>query len=548
MKSFILRFEETVKSCWEQPALNDYRHDTLRYADLAAEIETLHLLWREAGLGPGDKVALNAHSSSNWITAFMAAVTGGFVGVQLFNGYTPRDTQHLVDHSDSKILYTEKSIFDKMDFEAMPQLLGAIDMKSGELLAARGSFAGLYARRRELFAARHPEGLRPEETAYADRPMDDVCGINYTSGSTGNPKGVMLTVGNFSANVDAILRRGLPYRRGERYLSILPLAHIFGLTVDGILPLCVGMHLTILCVLPIPSTLKAALCEVRPRLLFAVPLMLSKMVEYTIGEFIHSRTGEERLAHASSHPDFCEALRTIFMAAFGGRCEMIITGGAAIPPELERLLAFTLRVSFATGYGMTECAPVISIGHPNRYKLKSCGECLEEYEIRINSKDPLNIAGELWVKGPCVFAGYYKNPDATAAAFTEEGWFRTGDLGTIDADRTLFLVGRCKHMILSANGQNIFPEEIEVLLNQLPYVAESLIVPRENRLIALIVPKQEQLINDSIDNTTLREIMNRNIVELNQQIPQYSQVADYELQSEAFAKTPKGSIKRFMYS
>lgn len=551
MKSLILRFEESVKSCWEQPALNDFRHDTLTYADLAAEIETLRLLWSAAGLGAGDKVALNAHSSSHWITTFMAAVSGGFVGVQLFNGYTPRDTQHLVAHSDSKILYTERPIFEKMDFEAMPQLLGAIDMRSGELLAARGNFADLYAARHELFKARYPQGMRPEDVSYVDRPMDDVCGINYTSGSTGNPKGVMLTVGNFCANVDAILEeRRFPYHRGERYLSILPLAHIFGLTVDGITPLCVGMHLTILCVPPVPANLKAALCEVKPRLLFAVPLMLSKMVEHTIGEFVHSHTGAERLNHAKSNPEFCEALRTIFMAALGGRCEVIVTGGAAIPPELESLLVTKLHVPFLTGYGMTECAPVIAMGSPHgRYKLKSCGETLACYEAKINSKDPLNIAGELWVKGPCVFVGYYKNPEATAAAFTEEGWFRTGDLGTIDGDRTLFLVGRCKHMILSTNGQNIFPEEIEVLLNQFPYVAESLIVPRENnRLIALIVPKQDQMISDAIDGTMLREIMESNIAELNKQIPQYSQVAGYELQSDPFAKTPKGSIKRFMYS
>lgn len=549
MKSIIQRFEETVKTCWDQPALNDYRHDTQSYGEVAAEIETMHLLWRAAGLGAGEKIALNAHSSANWIKTFMATVTGGFVGVQLFNGYTPRDTQNLVAHSDSKILYTEKAIFDKMNFDAMPQLLGVIDMKSGELLASRGNFAELYASRHALLAERYPDGMRPEHIAYVDRTADDVCGINYTSGSTGNPKGVMLTIGNFSANVDSILDvRKFPYRRGERYLSILPLAHIFGLTVDGITPLCVGMHLTILCVLPIPATLKAALCEVRPRILFAVPLMLSKMVEYTIGEFVHSKTGSERLAHPDHHTDFCDALRTIFMAALGGRCEIIITGGAAIPPELEKLLATSLRIPFATGYGMTECAPVIAMGHPGHYKLKSCGECLECLETKINSSDPLNIAGELWVKGPCVFAGYYKNPEATAAAFTEEGWFRTGDLGTIDADRTLFLVGRCKHMILSSNGQNIFPEEIEVLLNQLPYVAESLIVPRDNRLIALVVPKQDLLIQDSIDGATLREIMGRNIQELNQQIPQYSQVADYELMNDSFAKTPKGSIKRFMYS
>lgn len=548
MTSFIKRFEQSVRTCWEQPALNNFRQEPMRYADLAAEIETLHLLWKEAGLEPGDKIALNAHSTANWITVFMAAVSGGYVGVQLFNGYTPIDTQLLVDHSDSKLLFTERSIFEKMDLETMPKLLGVIDMNTMELLAARGDFAAHYAARKERFTKQHPNGLQPVEIHYSDAPFETVCGINYTSGSTGNPKGVMLTVENFSANVEVLLNL-FPFQRAEGYLSMLPLAHIFGLTVDGITPLCAGMHLTILATLPIPVTLKSALQEVRPRMFFAVPLILNKMIDYTIGEFIHSKTGQERLSDYKNHPDFCDALRTIFMSAFGGRCEMILTGGAAIPAHIEELLALKLKVPFMTGYGMTECAPVISIARPQLpYKLKSCGIILEDYQFRIDSPNPERLAGELMVKGPYVFVGYYKNEAATAAAFTQDGFFRTGDLGLCDRERTLFLVGRCKSMLLSENGQNIFPEEIEVVLNAMPYVAESIIVQRQSHLVALIVPNQELIVSHNIDAQNLAMIMRENLDELNRRIPAYSAVIDYELLKEPFAKTPKGSIKRFLYA
>lgn len=548
MTSFIKRFEASVRENWQQPALNNFRHASITYAELAAEIETLHLLWKDAGLEAGDKIALNAHSTANWITTFMAAVSGGYVAVQLFNGYTPIDTQLLVDHSDSKLLFTERSIFEKMDLDTMPQLLGVIDMNTMELLAARGDFATLYAARKERFSQLHPNGMTSEDIHYADSSLKEVCGINYTSGSTGNPKGVMLTVENFSANVDMLVEV-FPFERGDGYLSMLPLAHIFGLTVDGITPLCAGMHLTILATLPIPVTLKSALQEVRPRMFFAVPLVLNKMIDHTIGEFVHSKTGSERLADYKNHPDFCAALRTIFMSAFGGRCELILTGGAAIPAHIEELLATKLNVPFMTGYGMTECAPVISIARPNSpYKLKSCGIILDSYDFRIDSPNPERLAGELLVKGPCVFIGYYKNEVATAASFTAEGYFRTGDLGMCDRERTLFLVGRCKSMLLSENGQNIFPEEIEVVLNAMPYVAESIIVQRQSHLVALIVPNQELVVSHNIDAASLAMIMRENLDELNRRIPAYSAVIDYELLKEPFAKTPKGSIKRFMYA
>ena len=545
--SFLRRFEQSVKACWSKTALVEYNQAGITYGELAAELEKTNLWWRAAGLLPGDKIAINARSSAGWAKTFFAAQTGGFVAVQLFNGFTPADTMHLVDHSDSRILYTEKAIFEKMDFAAMPQLLGVLDTKTGELLAARGDFAQTYEKRDEIFAAAHPDGLRAEEVHYPDRPLDELCALMYTSGSTGNPKGVMISIRNFSSNIQLIPNH-FPYRREDNYVSVLPYAHIFGLVYDLMAPLCYGMTLCILFVPPVPAYLKPALRDYKPYVFFAVPLIINKMIDDTIGEFIRSKSGSAKLADHRNNPDFCEALRTIFMNAFGGNLGLLITGGAAMPEQLERLFLEQLKVPFVTGYGMTECTPTITLGHKETYVMKECGEPVPEgIELKIDSPDPHKVAGEVLVRGHVVFSGYYKNPEATRAVFTDDGWFRTGDLGTIDGMGRTFLVGRSKSMILGTNGQNIFPEEIEVVLNQLPYVQESIVVGRNGQLTALIVPDQTMLADQNIDSATLTSIMDANLATLNEKIPAYSSVHGYEVLFTPFAKTPKGSIKRFMY-
>lgn len=543
--NFVLRFEQTVKECWNNPALNDYKGPVKTYGQLAEDIEKMNLLWKAAGLVKGDKVAINAKSSAAWATVFFAAQAGGFVAVQIFNAFTPSDIMSLTNHSDSKVLYTEKAIFDKMDFASMPTILAAIDIKSGELLASRDGFADLYNNVDALFAKAHPQGLTPEAVKYDAGTLDDTCAIMYTSGSTGNPKGVMISIRNISMNV-YFLPNHLPFKRGGCTVTILPFAHIFGMTVDMIAPLCYGMHLVVLGLPPIPSNLKPALREYKPELFFSVPLVLTKLIEDTLGEFIHSKSGAAKLEDHENNPDFCNALRIILDQALGGNIKVFATGGAAIPEHFEKLLVEKLGLPFITGYGMTETAPVISVGHLGSYKLRECGEWVEEgVDLRIDSSDPETVPGEIQLKGHIVFQGYYKNPDATAAAFTEDGWFRTGDLATMDKDKSLFIVGRSKSMILSSNGQNIFPEEIEVVLNALPYVGESLIVSRDEHLVALIVPDMNLAGDMSSDE--LAKVMNANLAALNKKMPAYSQVSSYELHFEPFAKTPKGSIRRFMY-
>lgn len=547
MENFIYKFQETVKRCWNQPALGDFRKYDETYGELAEHIATLHLTLESAGLKPGDHIAINARSSRNWLETFMGAASGGYVSVLMFNGFTAADTQSLVNHSDSKILFTEAGIYKNMNLSEMPQVIGVIDTNTLECLDGTEAFKAVYASRTELFRAAYPQGIQPKDISYRGMDFKDICSIMYTSGSTGNPKGVMLSVENFSINVED-LKDDFPYRAGENYLSILPFAHIFGLVCDGIIPLVLGMHEVILGLPPVPANIHEAMNELHPRIFFAVPLILTKFIEYSIGKDIHSEEGKARLADHENNRDYCDMLRDKMIQALGGQIEEFVTGGAAIPSDLELLLTEKLRLPFVTGYGMTETSPLISIAPLGEYKLKSCGKvsrlCLD---LKIDSPDPENIPGEVLVKGPGVFSGYYKNPAATAAVFTEDGWFRTGDIGTVDSDRTVFLVGRCKNMLLGTNGQNIFPEEVEVILNTLPYVAESIIVSRGSKRVALIVPNADRLAADNIGGEDIHAIMGANLKQLNSQIPAYSAISGYELKDQPFAKTPKGSIRRFMY-
>ncbi len=544
--NFILKFEESIKQCWDQPAVSDFHlKSTTTYGEFAKEIETNKLLWKAAGLNPGDKIAITARNSAAWAKIFFSTQVNGYVSVQIFPGFTPGDTENLVNHSETRILYIEKSLFEPLKFENMPMVIAAIELNTGELLAFRGNFNEIYAKRDQAFNESHPDGLTPEDIDYSNCKLDTLSSIMYTSGSTGNPKGVMLTNKNFSAQV-YVLPKHAPYRRGENIVNVLPFAHIFGMTVDMIVPFCIGMHVVVLGLPPTPTFLKPALRAYKPHLFFSVPLVLTKLIEDTLGDFIHSKSGAAKLADYKNNPDFCEALETIFMKALGGEIEIFVTGGAAIPEQFEELFVTKLGLPFVTGYGLTETAPVITLGHLGKYKLRECGEYFDEvFEVKINSPHPDTIPGEILVKGLCVFSGYFKNEKATSEAFTEDGWFHTGDMATMDKDNSVFIVGRCKNMILTSNGQNIYPEEIEVVLNDLPGVAESLIVNRGERLVALIVPDQNRL--EGMDAEAVKNIMDANINVLNTRIPGYSHVCGYELRYEPFVKTPKGSIRRFMY-
>lgn len=544
--NFIRLFEGAVRENWDNSALTDFRKSTITYHQLSERIYTLDAIWKKAGLKPGDKIAINTKSCALGISVFMAAVSKGYIAVQLYNAFTPADTQRLVNHSDSKILYTEKRAFDEMDFDKMPQVLCVIDGATGDVLASRNGVGEIYADADDILAAQFPSGMKPDDFEVCSPDIDDVCAILYTSGSTGNPKGVMLTYRNYTANVQGI-RPGFPFHRGENYLSMLPHAHSFGLTCDVVIPMTMGMHITVLGLPPIPANVQAALQEVKPRIFYGVPLIFVKFVEFVLGPELHSPEGEHKLEHYQDYPDYCKMLHDKLMDAMGGNMEVLTSGGSAIPAEVESLLVYKLKLPFMTGYGLTELAPIVSYGRVGKYIPKSCGEYLPEImEVKIDSPDPEHIAGELYIKGDVVFKGYYKNTEATAQVL-QDGWFRTGDIGTIDKNRNVFLLGRSKNMILTGNGQNVYPEEIEVILNELPYISESIVLQRDRLIIALIVPNMDALDKAGIGADTLDAIMKHNIQYVNSKLPAYSAINSFELRFEPFSKTPKGSIRRFMY-
>ena len=547
IENFTKLFEHATRENWDAPALSNFRKDTITYRQLAERIEALDLIWKKAGLQRGDKIAINTRPCALGASIYYAAVSKGYVAVEIYNAFTPADTQKLVNHSDSKILYTEKHTFEQMDYAQMPSVLCVIDCATGEVLASREGVGELYARGAEILAERFPGGMKPEDFRVADVELDDVCAILYTSGSTGNPKGVMLTYRNDTANVQ-VITPGFPFHRGENYLSLLPHAHSFGLMCDVVIPLTLGMHVTVLGLPPIPSNVKDALMEVRPRIFYGVPLIFVKLIEYILGPDIHSAEGQEKFKEYEKYPEYCKMLYEKLMRETGGKIEVFATGGSAIPSEVESLLVYKLKVPFITGYGLTELAPIVSYGKVGKYVPKSCGEYLPEVmEIRIDSPDPEHIAGELYIKGDVVFKGYYKNPESTTEVL-RDGWFRTGDIGTVDKDNNVFLLGRSKNMILTENGQNVYPEEIEVILNELPYVAESIVLQRNHRIVALVVPNMAQLDKAGLGADGLDAIMRQNIAYLNSKLPAYSAVNDFELRFEPFSKTPKGSIRRFMYT
>ena len=407
--NFIRLFQSAVKDCWDRPALSDFRKSTITYRELAERVYTLDIIWKKAGLKPGDKIAINTKSCALGASVFMAAVSKGYVAVHLYNAFTPADTQRLVIHSDSKILYTEKRTFDEMNFDEMPQVLCAIDCATGDVLASRNGVGELYANAQSLFAAEYPAGMKPADFKVCNPDLDDVCAILYTSGSTGNPKGVMLTYRNYTANVQGI-RPGFPFYPRENYLSLLPHAHSFGLTCDVVIPMTMGMHVTVLGIPPIPANVQAALQEVKPRIFYGVPLIFVKFAEFVLGDEIHSPEGKAKLDNYKDNPEYCKMLHDKLINAMGGNIEVFATGGAAIPSEVESLLVYKLQLPFITGYGLTELAPIVSYGKLGKYIPKSCGEYLPEImEIKIDSPDPEHIAGELSVKGDVVFKGSFNS-------------------------------------------------------------------------------------------------------------------------------------------
>ena len=542
--SFIKRFESTVKKHWNDPALNDYRSSVWTYGQLAAQIEQDHLFWKAAGLGKSDKIALNAKSCAGWAKTFMAIMTGGYVGVQLFDGYTPSDTMSLVNHSDSVALFTNAAKWKNMDIARMPNIRLVINVDDwGCLWAADEQTRATYDTMESLFAQKWPNGYGPDDVVFPTDNWDELSTISYTSGSTGDPKGVMLTYRNFSANVD-YSQRHVP--AGERMVSMLPMAHMYGLVIEFIYPLCNGTSIYWLGKAPTPAALMSAFAEVKPYLLITVPLVMEKIykskvkptLDKPVVKFLTKIPGVNKIIY--------NKVKDGLVSAFGGEVLEFIMGGAALNPEVEKLFK-KIHFPYLVGYGMTEACPLLAYEHWTKYVPGSCGKAVDVAEVRIESEDPEHIAGEIQARGENITIGYYKNPEASANAFTEDGWLRTGDLGIIDKDGNIFIKGRSKSMILSANGQNVYPEELEAIINNQPYVAESVVVDRAGKIVALVYLDKDAIKRDGLDDEAVADIPEKVRVGANRKLPNYSQIAKVEVVLVPFEKTPKMSIKRFLY-
>lgn len=539
--------EQSLRNTWDRPALSDYHGMTLTYKDVARKIAKLHLAFKHAGLGKGDKIAVCGRNSAQWAVAALASITYGTITVPILHDFKPDTIHHLVTHCDARLLFTDASTWENLDHENMPHIKGVVNIADYSLLFSRDkAFTQAREHLNRLFGDKYPERFTPDDVVYERFNQDDIALINYTSGSMGFSKGVMLSYRSLWSNVQYSID-GLDFLvPGDGFVSMLPLAHMFGLTVEMLHPFVKGCHIYFLGRTPSPKILLGAFAEVNPKLIVAVPLVIEKIVKTRVFPML-----EKPLMKLLMHIPFVDdrlmaKIKQGLTDAFGGNLKELIIGGAGLNKDVETFLR-KIQFPYTVGYGMTECGPLICYSSWNKQKQASCGHAVDRMELRVDSPDPATTPGVLWVRGANVMKGYYKNDEATQACMGADGWMNTGDIAQIDKDGYVFIRGRDKNMILGPSGQNIYPEEIEQQLNNLPYVAESLIVSRDGKLVALIHPDYENATKQGLDDAAVDKQMRDNLKTLNAALPSFSQISDMQIFTEEFEKTPKRSIKRFMY-
>ena len=543
-------YQESFKKNWDLPALTDYTDGrTITYAEFAKNIAKLHVLYKQCGIKKGDKIALIGKNTTSWVTIFIGTITYGAIIVPILQEFNPQDVQHIINHSESVLLFSSESVWDSLDMDTLKNVKAVISLDSMRILAERSgesvstSAKGLSRRFRTVYN----KGFDRSCIKYTILDNDKVLVLNYTSGTTGFSKGVMITANNITGNVTFGIRQDL-HRRGTRCLSFLPLAHAYGCAFDMLVPLAVGTHITLLGKIPSPKILLKAMAEVKPDLIICVPLILEKIYRKQIVPMISKGVVRWALAIPFLDAKIYAQIRKKLVDAFGGRFEQVIVGGAPLNAEVEDFL-YKIKFPFTVGYGMTECAPLVSYSHWTEFTPHSSGRILPGLmECKILSDDPQNIPGEICVKGENVMKGYYKNTEATDRVLYDDGWLHTGDMGTCSPDGVISIRGRSKTMILSASGQNIYPEEIESKLNNMPYVMESLVVEREGRLVALVYPDFETMDAVGISQDQLPDEMEKIRQDLNKMVANYEQIYTIQIFANEFEKTPKRSIKRFLYT
>lgn len=545
-QSFIALIEQSIKTNWYLNALTDYKGTTLQYRDVARKIEKIHIILENAGIGKGDKIAICGRNSAHWAVTFLAVITYGAVVVPILHEFKSDQVHNIVNHSEARLLFVGDQIWENLNEAAMPHLEGILELKDFGLPVSRSEKL-TYARDHlnEIFGHNYPCRFRPDDVSYDKEKPEDLAIINYTSGTTGYSKGVMLPYRSILSNV-LYCKEKIGIKAGDRVVSMLPLGHVFGMTFDFLYGITTGAHLWFLTRMPSPKIIAESFAEIRPRVIACVPLIVEKIFKKNILPKVDNKLGKLLLHVPIISDKIKEAIKVKAMEAFGGNFIEIIIGGAPFNAEVEAFLK-KIEFPYTIAYGMTECGPIICHSHWTELQLASCGKVSARMEAKVLSPHPSQVAGELVCRGANVMLGYYKNEEATRQVIDEEGWLHTGDMATIDEDGNIFIKGRCKNLLLTSAGQNIYPEEIESKLNNMPYVSESLIIMQQEKLIALIYPDSDDAFAHGLSKSDIERVMEENRIELNRQLPTYSQISRFKLYPEEFEKTAKKSIKRFLY-
>lgn len=545
-QSFIALIEQSIKTNWYLNALTDYKGITLQYRDVARKIEKIHILLENAGIEKGDKIAICGRNSAHWTVTYLAVITYGAVAVPILHEFKADQVHNIVNHSEARLLFVGDQIWENLNETAMPHLEGIVELKDFGVPVSRSEKL-TYARDHlnEIFGHKFPCRFRPDDVSYEKEKSEDLAIINYTSGTTGYSKGVMLPYRSILSNV-LYCKEKIGLKAGDSVVSMLPLGHVFGMTFDFLYGFTAGAHLWFLTRMPSPKIIAESFAEIRPRIIACVPLIVEKIFKKNILPKVDNKLGKLLLHVPIISDKIKELIKQKAMEVFGGNFIEIIVGGAPFNAEVEAFLKM-IDFPYTIAYGMTECGPIICHSHWTELKLASCGKVAARMEAKVLSPDQTAIAGELVCRGANLMLGYYKNEEATRQVIDTDGWLHTGDMATIDEDGNVFIKGRCKNLLLTSSGQNIYPEEIESRLNDMPYVAESLIILQQDKLVALIYPDSDDAFAHGLNQPDLERVMEENRQELNKQLPAFSQIARFKLYPEEFEKTAKKSIKRFLY-
>ncbi len=543
---FIDYIEQSIIRNWDKDALTDYKGITLQYKDVARKIAKFHIVLENAGIQPGDKIAVCGRNSAHWAVTFLATITYGAVIVPILHEFKADNIHNIVNHSEAKLLFAGDQVWENLNEDAMPLLEGIASLTDFSALVSRNEkLTYAFEHRNAIYGQRYPKNFRPEHISYRKDHPEELAVINYTSGTTGYSKGVMLPYRSLWSNV-AYCFEMLPVKQGDHIVSMLPMGHVFGMVYDFLYGFSAGAHIYFLTRMPSPKIISRSFSEIKPRVISCVPLIVEKIIKKDILPKVDGKIGKLLLKVPIVNNKIKSLARQAAMEIFGGNFDEIIIGGAPFNAEVE---AFLKKIGFpyTIAYGMTECGPIICSGRWETLKLASCGKASSRMEVRIESPDPKTHAGEIVCRGINMMLGYYKNPEATAQMIDADGWLHTGDLGTLDEEGYVTVRGRSKNLLLTSSGQNIYPEEIESKLNNMPYVSESLIVLQHEKPVALIYPDFDDAFAHGLQQTDIQKVMEQNRIELNQQLPNYSQISKIKIHFEEFEKTAKKSIKRFIY-